>query len=157
MSYQFIPPGQNGHFAGDLFICIFVNEKFCVVIEISLKFVPNKGPLTIIQHWFIRTHADAIHWRIYTFYFQNINNRPPITPRWRHEIETFSALLGLYAPVTDGLPTKDQCCKALMFYFGVSLNKLMVEQWSCRWFENLVIQHGNIALGVVPLKELIAI
>ena len=39
------PPGQNGcHFADDIFSCIFVNEKICILIEISLKFVP-KGPI----------------------------------------------------------------------------------------------------------------
>ena len=39
------PPGQNGrHFAGDIFICIFVNENFCILINISLKFIPN-GPI----------------------------------------------------------------------------------------------------------------
>ena len=38
------PPGQNGrHFADDIFKCLFVNEKFCIMIKISLKFVP-KGP-----------------------------------------------------------------------------------------------------------------
>ena len=37
-------PGQNGrHFADDIFICIFVYEKFYILIKISLKFVP-KGP-----------------------------------------------------------------------------------------------------------------
>ena len=36
------PPGQDGrHFADDIFICIFVNEKFCILIKISLKFVPK--------------------------------------------------------------------------------------------------------------------
>ena len=30
--------------ADDLFKCIFVNEKFCSLIKISLKFVP-KGPI----------------------------------------------------------------------------------------------------------------
>ena len=39
------PRGQNGrHFADDIFICIFVNEKFDILIKISLKFVP-KGPI----------------------------------------------------------------------------------------------------------------
>ena len=39
------PPGKNGrHFSDDSFKCIFVNEKFCILIEISLKYVP-KGPL----------------------------------------------------------------------------------------------------------------
>ena len=34
------PPSQNGyHFANDIFRCIFVNEKFCILIKISLKFV----------------------------------------------------------------------------------------------------------------------
>ena len=36
------PPGQNGcHFADGIFRCIFVNEKFCTLIKISLKFVPK--------------------------------------------------------------------------------------------------------------------
>ena len=34
------PPGQNGHrFTDNIFRCIFVNEKFCI-----LKFGP-KGPI----------------------------------------------------------------------------------------------------------------
>ena len=34
--------GQNGHhFPDDIFRCIFLNEKFCILIKISLKFVPN--------------------------------------------------------------------------------------------------------------------
>ena len=39
------PPGQNDHrFADDVFRCIFVYEKFCIFIRVSLKFVP-KGPI----------------------------------------------------------------------------------------------------------------
>ena len=39
------PSGQNGcHFTDDIFRCIFVNEKFCILIKISLKFVP-KSPI----------------------------------------------------------------------------------------------------------------
>ena len=39
------PPGQNGHhFANNIFKCIFVNEKVCILIKISLNFVP-KGPI----------------------------------------------------------------------------------------------------------------
>ena len=37
------PSGHNGrHFKEDIFICIFVNEKFYILIEISLKFVPKR-------------------------------------------------------------------------------------------------------------------
>ena len=35
-------PGQIGrHFTDDIFRCIFVNEKFCILINISLKFIPK--------------------------------------------------------------------------------------------------------------------
>ena len=38
------PPVQNGrNFADNIFRCIFLNKKFCILIKISLKFVP-KGP-----------------------------------------------------------------------------------------------------------------
>ena len=37
--------GQNGrHFAHDIFNRIFINEKFCILNRISLKFVP-KDPI----------------------------------------------------------------------------------------------------------------
>ena len=51
------PSGQNGcHFADDSFRCIFVNEKFCILIKISLKFVPegpidNNSALVQIMAW----------------------------------------------------------------------------------------------------------
>ena len=45
------PPGQYScHFVDTIFRCIFMNEKFCILIKISLKFV-LKVQLTITQHW----------------------------------------------------------------------------------------------------------
>ena len=39
------PPGQNDHhFADNIFKDIFMNEKLCILIQISPKFVP-KGPI----------------------------------------------------------------------------------------------------------------
>ena len=35
-------PGQNGrHFKDDIFRCMFVNDKFYILIQILLKFVPE--------------------------------------------------------------------------------------------------------------------
>ena len=51
------PPGQNGrHFAGDIFKCVSMNEKFCMFIKISLKFIPkcpidNKAALVQVMVW----------------------------------------------------------------------------------------------------------
>ena len=45
-------PEQNGrHFAEDIFMCIFVIEKFCILIKISMKFFP-RSPVDKTQHWF---------------------------------------------------------------------------------------------------------
>ena len=45
-------PGKNGrHFVDDIFKCIFLNEKFCVLIRILSKFVP-KGLIENSERWF---------------------------------------------------------------------------------------------------------
>ena len=42
---NYVIPRQNGrHFAEDIFTCIFVNDKFCTLITISLTLVP-RGPI----------------------------------------------------------------------------------------------------------------
>ena len=59
------PPIQNGrYFANDNFRCIFVNEIFCILIQISLKFVPN-GLAPNRRQAITRTNVDPVHWRIY--------------------------------------------------------------------------------------------
>ena len=51
------PPGQNRRrFADDILKCIFLNEHVCVLIRISLKFVPrvridNKKALVEVMAW----------------------------------------------------------------------------------------------------------
>ena len=52
---KLISPRQNAHHF-DLFKCIFVIEKFCILIQISLKFVPkgpinNKSALVQVMAW----------------------------------------------------------------------------------------------------------
>ena len=37
--------GQNNHHLADgIFIFIFIDDKFCVLVELSVKFLPN-GPI----------------------------------------------------------------------------------------------------------------
>ena len=46
-------PGQNGlHFADDIYKCIFVNENFYILLQITLMFVP-KGAIDKNEHWFM--------------------------------------------------------------------------------------------------------
>ena len=60
-------PGQNGcDFADDILKCIFMNEKFCTLIRISLKLISinNKQLLVQVMAW-RRGNADPVHCRIY--------------------------------------------------------------------------------------------
>ena len=58
------PPGQNDrHFADDIFRCIFVNEKICILIKITLKGpIANNPELVKIMAWH---RIGPIDWRIY--------------------------------------------------------------------------------------------
>ena len=61
------------HLPDDIFKCVFTNEKFCILIPISLKFVhkvsiDNKSVLVQIMAWWqsiIWTNADPVHLHIY--------------------------------------------------------------------------------------------
>ena len=61
--------------ADEIFTCIFVNKKFCILIKISRKFIPM-GPIDTNQgldnglapnrlQVIIWTNVDPIHWRMY--------------------------------------------------------------------------------------------
>ena len=65
---------QNGpHFADDAFNCISLNEKFCILIWISLKFV-HKGLIdknTALATSHHLNQRDPIHGRIYVALWGN--------------------------------------------------------------------------------------
>ena len=71
------PPEQNDrHLADDILKCIFMNEKFCILIQISLMFVPkdpidNKSALVQVMAWrrnrrqaITWDNVDPVHWHI---------------------------------------------------------------------------------------------
>ena len=56
----------NRNLADDIFRCMFVNDKFCILLKISVNFV-RKGPIdnnrALVK--IIWTNADEIRWRLY--------------------------------------------------------------------------------------------
>ena len=75
--FQLIFPGQNGrHFADDIFKCISMYEKFCILFEFHWSLF-LRVPFTIFQlgldnglapirlQAIIWTNAHPVHWRIY--------------------------------------------------------------------------------------------
>ena len=59
-------------------------------------------------------------------------------PRWRHQMETFSALLTLCAwnsPVTGEFPSRRPVTRNFDVLFDLRLNKRLSKQLKSRWFE----------------------
>ena len=61
-------------------------------------------------------------------------------PWWRHQMETFSALLAIRAgnsPVPGEFPTQRPVTRSFDVFFDLRLNKWLRKQWWGWWFETL--------------------
>ena len=71
-------------------------------------------------------------------------------PWWRHQMETFSALLaicaGNYSPVTGAFLAQRPVTRSFNAFFDMRLNKPLSTQWWGWWFETLsrqLLRHCN--------------
>ena len=82
-----------------------------------------------------------------------------IAPWWRHQMETFSALLALCAgnsPVIGKFPTQRPVTRTSDFFFDLRLNKRLSKQWWGWWFETLscpLWRHRNAVRCNIALRK----
>ena len=72
-----------------------------------------------------------------------------IYPWWRHQMETFSALLAIWegnSPVTGGFPAQRPVTQSFDVFFDLRLNEWLSKQWWGWWFETLYISLYQSAL-----------
>ena len=90
--------------------------------------------VTVIQLWSVRNSHWCKLWYICCIYYT------PCGAWWRHQMETFSALLALCAgnsPVTAEFPSQRPVTRSLDVYFDLRLNKRLSKQSWDWWFETL--------------------
>ena len=74
---------------------------------------------------------------------------------WRHQMETFSALLALCAgnsPATGEFPAQRPVTQSFGVFFDLRLNKRLSKQWWGWWFEtpsHLLWRHSNVETEIV--------
>ena len=76
-----------------------------------------------------------------------------IYPWWRHQMETFSALLALCAGnslVTGEFPTQRPVTRNFNVFLDLCLNKQLSKQWRRRWFGT-----PSRSLGLIYLYKMI--
>ena len=80
-----------------------------------------------------------------------------MTSWWRHQMETFSALLAICAgnsPVPGEFPTQRPVTRSFDVFFDLCLNKRLSKQWWGWWFETLsrpLWRHRNV-LAVIDIQ-----
>ena len=80
-------------------------------------------------------------------------------PRWRHQMEAFSALLALCAgnsTVTGEFPSQRPVTQSFDIFFDLRLNKPLSKQSRGWWFETpcrSLWRHCNGRVGIEPLSE----
>ena len=94
----------------------------------------------VLTHWsyvfLAQTHRNGLHGPAYTFL--EYTNHPQ--PWWRHQMETFSALLAICAgnsPVPGEFPTQRPVTRSFDVYFDQRPNKRLSKQSRGWWFETL--------------------
>ena len=142
---------QNSHHFADMLKISFLCEKSCILVEISLKFVLNgsnqqKVLVQIMPWWqtgyishymnqndivvqFIDAHGSPVWGQ---------GNRNVGNTWWRHQMETFLALLALCAgnsPVTGEFHTQNPVTRSFYVFFHLCLNKWLSKQSWGWWFE----------------------
>ena len=111
----------------------------------------KKGPTSILcmsYGIFFNLHWDKIHLlsagetimkdmsHESTYYWWNNQNKA--STWWRHQMETFSALLALCEgnpPVTGGFPTQGPVTRSFGVFYDLRPNKRLSKQSRRRWFE----------------------
>ena len=93
-------------------------------------------------------HAYAYHAYVHT-YIESISPSMTLVQRcvyrtyrtwWRHQMETFSALLALCAgnsPVSGEFPAQRPVTRSFDVFFDLRLNKRLSKQWWGWWIETL--------------------
>ena len=151
--FNSLRPRQNGrHFADDIFKCIFLNDNIWIPINISLKFVP-KGPinnipaLVQIMAWrrpgdkplskpmmvSLTTHIGVTRpqWVKENLLATNRLPHRKYETWWRHQMETFSALLAIWtgnSPVLREFPAQSPVTRSFNAFFNLRLNKRLSKQ-----------------------------
>ena len=89
------------------------------------------------------------------------NDQRMVTPWWRHQMETFSALLAFCAgksPVSGELPVQTPVTRSFDVFFDLRLNKRLSKQWWDWWFETLsrpLGRHCNAGAPSFPNHALV--
>ena len=127
-----------------------IRAKYLIVILMIINPQWFLNPVSCFHLWkilsAINMDCDLRHLSLVVCY----------TSWWRHQMETFSALLALCAgnsPVSGEFPTQRPVTRSFDVFFDLCLNKRLSKQSWCWWFETLsspLWRHCNVTPSYTP-------
>ena len=184
---------ENGwYIADDIVKCTFGKEHNCNMLWIFLQLVPHWSsdyqlafvkamPLRPTGHylsqWWPRSMTQMYVTKYRSFLLMPTYHLSMDTDSdawWRHQMETFSALLALCErnpPVTSGVPLRRPVTRSFDFFFDLRLNKRLSKESRRRWIETpprwlwchcngfcrlqsrerIIIDYDGYSFGLVPI------
>ena len=123
-----------------------LEQNILNLIRIPLKFVPSNVTDNINIDWANGSAKNRRHATIATndgtvprvWHLRDTVSWKKMLAWWRHQMETFSALLALCAgnsPVTGEFPTQRPVTRSFGVFFDLGLNKRLSQQSWSWWFE----------------------
>ena len=106
-------------------ISLILNLEIVTLIWIMFK-IENASLAIMSKIWMKHGSQNSIY------------NRKVSAPWWRHQMETFSALLALCvrnSPVTGEFPTQRPVTRSFDVFFDLRLNQQLSKHWRRWWFE----------------------
>ena len=136
-----IGSGHQHHQTGDLWkASLFTSIKsnfVCIKVVVVVNWKPIYFVMFIFQTWLL---CRVTHW----------NGNDKIITWWRHQMETFSALLAICvgnSPVTGEFPAQRPVTWSFDAFLDLRLNKRLNKQSRGWWFETqsrLLWRHRNV-------------
>ena len=138
---------------GDSFLCLLLSfGRYSHASMVSIRPVPTKA--TRRFNWSASTSTSmkpqvSHHWTV----------KATRVSWWRHQMETFSALLAICAgnsPVTGEFPAQRPVTRSFDVFFDLRLNRQLSKQWGRWWFETLprsLWRHCNVSIHVDGLMQ----
>ena len=125
------------------------NKSMATSCEVALMWIPlntcGKSTLVRVMAWHLQAtdHYPNQSWprymsRNYVTRWQWLNSQSVFFPWWRHQMETFSALLALCegnSPVTGEFSAQRPVTRSFDVFFDLRLNKRLSKQSWSWWFD----------------------
>ena len=126
--------------SGNVFKFLVVDDNYFVE---SLLAIENCFPLLQIHRhgtssqWMPNYNGDVHHpcHKLFGLAIEYTLDISLSLTLWRHQMETFSALLALHSPVTDEFPAQRLVTRSFDVFFDLRLKQQLSKQWRRRWFE----------------------